>query len=64
MKITAMDKIWASRVWAGTKTLDDAARVGRRESVKAVMRQDVADGRHTAEEYEAVTGEKYGEADV
>ena len=62
MKITAMDKVWASRVWAGAKTLGDATRVGRRESVKAVMRQDVADGKHTSAEYEAVTGAEYEES--
>lgn len=61
MKITAMDKVWASRVWAGTKTIADAAKVGREESVKAVMRQDVAAGKHTAAEYEAKTGEPYEE---
>lgn len=61
MRITAMDKIWASRVWAGAKTLDDAARVGRRESVKFVMHQDVAAGKNdcTPERYEEITGEAY-----
>lgn len=61
MKITAMDKVWASRIWAGVKTIEDAAKVGRSESVKYAMRCDVEENKPncTAERYEELTGEPY-----
>lgn len=69
--MSSMDRIWTNRVEAGTKTLEDARKVGREEAVKTLMREDVEAGRNgmTPERYEEITGEPYnteegGEVDL
>ena len=51
-----MDKIWANRLVAGTKTWDQVP-ASRKNSVLAELRSRVADGEITAEKFEAITGE-------
>lgn len=53
-----MDKIWASRLIAGTKTWAEMP-ISRRVGVKKVLAERVAEGEITAAEYEEVTGEVY-----
>lgn len=55
-----MARIWANRLEAGTQVWASVP-AGRREAVKAVLRQDVADHRITAERYQEITGEGYRE---
>jgi len=58
-----MARIYANRIWAGdydynsTKT----AYLKLKSKVTAVMRQDVADKEHTAEEFKKITGLDYEE---
>lgn len=53
-----MNRIWANRLEAGTKTWDECP-VSRKTAVDAILRQDVADGRITAERYTKITGKPY-----
>lgn len=53
-----MDRIWANRLEAGTKTWDDVP-VKRRNNVKAILREDVVKHIITPEQYEDITGEAY-----
>ena len=53
-----MDRIWANRLIAGTKVWGDVP-ANRKNGVKAILAEDVADGKITAEQYEAITGEVY-----
>ena len=53
-----MARIWANRIEAGTFTLDQCPAY-RHKAVKEVLRQDVADGRITAERYKEITGVEY-----
>ena len=53
-----MANIWRNRIWAGTKTFDECP-TRYKDDVEALMRQDVADGKHTAEEFEEKTGIPY-----
>lgn len=55
-----MDRIWANRLWAGTKTWDECP-AARKPGVEATMRQDVAQGKPncTAERFAEITGEPY-----
>lgn len=54
-----MNRIWANRLEAGTKSWEDVP-ASRLYGVKDVLRGDVKDGRITAERYEEITGEPYG----
>ncbi len=53
-----MDKIWANRLVAGTKTWAEVP-VFRKSAVKAVLRERVAEMFITAEQYTEITGELY-----
>lgn len=48
-----MDRIWANRIEAGTKTFSQVPD-GRKTAVNALLLQDVEDGRITMEEYEGL----------
>ena len=53
-----MEKIWANRLIAGTKTWNEvpASRIG---DVKAELAARVENGTITEEQYKAITGEEY-----
>lgn len=53
-----MANVWRNRIWAGTKTFDECP-ARYKADVEALMRQDVADGKHTPEEFEEKTGKPY-----
>ena len=53
-----MDKIWANRLIAGTKTWAEMP-ARRHTGVKAELAKRVADGEITAERYKEITGEDY-----
>lgn len=53
-----MDKIWANRLIAGTKTWGEMP-ASRRPKVKAELAKRVAEGEITAEQYKEITGEDY-----
>lgn len=55
-----MARIWANRLEAGTQVWASCP-ASRHEDVKAIMRQDVADGKNgmTAEKYYEICGEVY-----
>lgn len=53
-----MDKIWANRLIAGTKTWAEMP-AGRRTGVKKILAGRVAEGEITAEQYKDITGEAY-----
>lgn len=53
-----MDKIWANRLIAGTKTWAEMP-ISRRAGVKKVLAKRVAEDEITAAEYEEITGETY-----
>jgi len=53
-----MANIWRNRIWAGTKTFAECP-ARYKADVEALMRQDVADGKHTAREFEEKTGIPY-----
>lgn len=53
-----MDKIWANRLIAGTKTWDEMP-TSRQKAVKAILAKRVADNEITAELYQTITGEAY-----
>ena len=54
-----MAKIWRNRLIAGTQKFEDCPE-RYKESVLAMLRQDVIDGVITAEQYKDITGEDYG----
>jgi len=54
-----MDRIWANRLEAGTKTWEQVPEA-RKESVKAILYADVP-SKISAERYEEITGEPYEE---
>lgn len=54
----AMANIWRNRIWAGTKTYDECPSRYKADVV-TLMKQDVAEGKHTAEEFEEKTGMPY-----
>lgn len=54
-----MNRIWANRLEAGTKTWAEVPN-SRKAGVDTILRQDVADGKITAEQYEEITGKQYG----
>ena len=51
-----MDKIWANRLIAGTKTWAEMP-ISRRVAVKKVLAARVESGEITPEEYQNITGE-------
>ena len=53
-----MNNIWANRLTAGTKIWKQVPD-NRKEAVKAVLQQRVADGLLSADEYMQITGEAY-----
>lgn len=53
-----MNRIWANRLEAGTKTWEEVP-ASRKAAVKAILAEDVADGKITKEQYEEITGEVY-----
>lgn len=53
-----MDKIWANRLIAGTKTWGEMP-ISRRVAVKKVLAKRVAEGEITAGDYKNITGEDY-----
>lgn len=53
-----MDRIWANRLVAGTKTWAEMP-ASRREGVKRELAKRVAEGEITAEQYKEITGEDY-----
>ena len=55
-----MDKIWANRLIAGTKTWAEMP-ARRHAGVKAELAKRVAEGEITAERYKEITGEDYDE---
>lgn len=55
-----MDKIWANRLVAGTKTWAEMP-ASRRAGVKAELARRVTEGEITAAQYKEITGEDYNE---
>ena len=53
-----MDKIWANRLIAGTKTWAEMP-ARRHAGVKAARTTRVTEGEITAERYKEITGEEY-----
>ena len=53
-----MNKIWADRLVAGTKTWDEVP-ASRKEPVKEILRGYVESGKITEERYEEIVGEDY-----
>ena len=53
-----MDKIWANRLVAGTKTWAEMP-ASRRTAVKKILAGRVADGEITPEQYKEIVGEDY-----
>jgi hypothetical protein len=53
-----MDKIWANRLVAGTKTWAEMP-TSRRTGVKRELVKRVADGEISEERYKEITGEDY-----
>ena len=53
-----MDKIWANRLVAGTKTWAEMP-ASRRAGVKAELARRVTDGDISEERYKEITGEDY-----
>lgn len=55
-----MDKIWANRLVAGTRTWAEMP-ASRRPMVKRELAKRVAEGEITAKRYKEITGEDYDE---
>lgn len=53
-----MDKIWANRLVAGTKTWAEMP-ASRRAGVKAELARRVTEGEISEEDYKRITGEDY-----
>ena len=53
-----MANVWRNRIWAGTKTFDECPD-RYKDDVEKLMREDVAKGKHTPEEFEEKTGIPY-----
>lgn len=53
-----MEKIWANRLVAGTKTWAEMP-ASRRTGVKRELAKRVAEGEITQEQYKEITGEDY-----
>jgi hypothetical protein len=52
-----MNKIWADRLVAGTRTWDEVP-ASRKPAVKAILLKMVADGEITAEKYHEIVGDE------
>jgi hypothetical protein len=52
---TTMNKIWADRLIAGTRTWRQVP-ASRKEAVRAILLQMVEDGELTAERYQEIVG--------
>jgi len=50
-----MNRIWANRLEAGTKTWDEVP-ANRKNAVDAILRQDLEDGIITEEQYNNIVG--------
>ena len=55
-----MNRIWANRLEAGTKTWAECPQ-SRKAAVEQILREDVEDGKITAERFEEITGHPYEE---
>ena len=55
-----MDRIWANRLIAGTKTWAEMP-TSRRAGVKKVLAERVNNGKINAEQYRDITGDDYDE---
>lgn len=53
-----MAVIWRNRIWAGTKTFQQCP-TRYKADVEELMREDVANGDYTPEEFEEKTGKPY-----
>lgn len=60
-----MAKIYANRIWAGDYDYNSTAKayLKLKDKVTLAMLEDVANGKHTATEFEEVTGLVYTEAE-
>ena len=58
-----MANIWRNRIWAGTKTFEECP-TRYKADVEALMRQDVADGKYTADDFEEKTGKPYNKKEA
>lgn len=56
----AVAKIWRNRIWAETRTFDECPDKYKAD-VEALMREDVVNGKYTAEKFEELTGIPYEE---
>ena len=54
----SMAKIWRNQIWLGNKNFKSCP-TRYRADVEKLMREDVANGLHTAEEFEEKTGIPY-----
>lgn len=61
-----MTRIYANRIWAGDYDYNSTAKayLKLKDKVTAIMREDVANGEHTAEEFEEITGIAYETEEV
>lgn len=55
-----MNRIWANRLEAGTKTWDEMPQ-SRQAAVKEILKDDIINNKNnmTAEKYKEITGEDY-----
>lgn len=56
--MSSVASCWRNRIWAGTKTFAECPDRYKAD-VEALMREDVATGKHTPEEFEEKTGKPY-----
>jgi hypothetical protein len=54
-----MNKIWANRLIAGTKTWEDVVKAGREEGVLEELKSRVENNQLSAEQFEVITGQTY-----
>lgn len=56
-----MARIYANRIWAKDYDYNSTAKayLKLKNNVTSIMREDVVCGKHTAEEFEEITGLKY-----
>ena len=53
-----MNRIWANRLEAGTKSWEDCP-ANRKNAVDAILKEDVENGKISAERYTEITGNVY-----
>lgn len=56
-----MNRIWANRLVAGTKTWEQCVKVGRAAEVEDILREQVHSGSITVEEFKIITGMDFSE---